>query len=265
MEKKEKKRMKIAVITGASSGMGREFARQIAAEGGLDELWVAARRTERLADLKKELESTGSLRVRPMSLDLTKEESVQQLKAALEAEKPDVKLLVNASGFGKYGTYRDLTDSEITQMIDLNCKAVVKITYAVLPFMQAGGRVLMLGSASAFQPLPEFNMYASTKAFVVHFSRALNVELKSRGISVTCVCPGYVRTEFFQVAQDTKNPDTCKNFKPMYEPEDVIRKALKDSKKGKDLSVLGLDTKMKRLSGKLLPARMVMSVWMKIK
>lgn len=253
--------MKIAIVTGASSGMGREFAKQIAAEGGLDELWVVARRTERLEELKQELPVT----VRPIALDLTSDESIEALKATLGEVKPDVKILVNASGFGKYGTYRDLTDKEITQMIDLNCKAVVRLTYAVLPFMNAGARILMLGSASAFQPLPEFNMYASTKAFVVHFSRALNVELKERKISVTCVCPGYVRTEFFKVAQDTKNPDTCKNFKPMYEPEDVIRKALRDSKKGKDLSVLGFDTKMKRLSGKLLPAKMVMNVWMKIK
>lgn len=255
---------RIAIITGASSGMGREFARQIAAEGGLEELWVIARRADRLAELKGELER-DSLTVRPMALDLTAEESVDQLKEVLAQESPQVQILVNASGFGKYGTYRDLTDREITQMIDLNCKSLVRITYGVLPYMQAGGRVLMLGSASAFQPLPEFNMYASTKAFVVHFSRALNVELKSRGITVTCVCPGYVRTEFFQVAQDTANPDTCKNFTPMYEPEDVIRKALKDSKKGKDLSVLGLDTKWKRLSGKLLPSKLVMAVWMKIK
>ena len=244
--------------------MGREFAVQIAAEGGLDELWVVARRTERLEELKKELEK-GGLIVRPMALDLTSEESVRQMQAVLADEQPQVEILVNASGFGKYGTYRDLTDQEITQMIDLNCKSVVKMTYAVLPYMQAGGRVLILGSASAFQPLPEFNMYASTKAFVVHFSRALNVELKSRGITVTCVCPGYVRTEFFRVAQETANPDTCKNFTPMYEPEDVIRKALKDSKKGKDLSVLGLNTKLKRMSGKLLPSKLVMAVWMKIK
>ena len=255
---------KIAVITGASSGMGREFAVQIAVEGGLDELWVVARRAERLEELKKELEQNGLL-VRPMALDLTSEDSVRQMQSVLAEEQPKVEILVNASGFGKYGTYRDLTDQEITQMIDLNCKSVVKMTYAVLPYMQSGGRVLILGSASAFQPLPEFNMYASTKAFVVHFSRALNVELKSRGITVTCVCPGYVRTEFFRVAQETANPDTCKNFTPMYEPEDVIRKALKDSKKGKDLSVLGLNTKLKRMSGKLLPSKLVMAVWMKIK
>lgn len=259
--------MKIGIVTGASSGMGREFARQLAAEGGLEELWVIARRAERLNEVKQSLEQKtgGAVQVRPIALDLCDPDSVQKLQAMLAADKPEVKVLVNASGFGKYGTYKDLTDQEITRMIDLNCKAVVRMTYAVLPFMQAGGRVLMLGSASAFQPLPEFNMYASTKAFVVHFSRALHVELKSRKITVTCVCPGYVRTEFFQVAQDTKNPGTCQNFKPMYEPEDVVRKALKDSKKGKDLSVLGMDTKLKRWSGKLLPAKLVMSVWMKIK
>lgn len=258
--------MKIAIVTGASSGMGREFARYIAAEEYLDELWIIARRSERLKDLKDEIEgNSGDLRVRPITLDLTKEESIDRLQEGLAKYRPNVKMLVNASGFGKYGTYQDLTRQEISQMIDLNCKALVNVTYAVLPYMKKGGRVLMLGSASAFQPLPEFNMYASTKAFVVHFSRALNVELKSRRISVTCVCPGYVRTEFFQVAQDTKNPHTCRNFKPMYEPERVVEKALADSKKGRDLSVLGMDTKFKRLSGKLLPAKLVMSVWMKIK
>ncbi|MCI8564741.1 MAG: SDR family NAD(P)-dependent oxidoreductase [Lachnospiraceae bacterium] len=258
--------MKIAIVTGASSGMGREFAREIAAAKHLDELWLVARRSERLQMLKEELEGRLSgLRVRPLALDLTKGESIDHLRGLLAKIKPHVKLLVNASGFGKYGTYQDLTDQEISQMIDLNCKSLVHITYAVLPYMKKGGRVLILGSASAFQPLPEFNLYASTKAFVVHFSRALNVELKSRRISVTCVCPGYVRTEFFQVAQDTKNPSTCRNFKPMYEPEDVVRKALSDSKKGRDLSVLGFDTKMKRLSGKLLPSKLVMQVWMKIK
>ena len=163
---------KIAIITGASSGMGREFAVQIAAEGGLEELWVVARRADRLEALKAELEAApqvGGMVVRPMTMDLTSQDSVEQMKTVLAQEKPDVKILVNASGFGKYGTYKDLTDQEITQMIDLNCKSVVKMTYAVLPYMQAGGRVLILGSASAFQPLPEFNMYASTKAFVVHF------------------------------------------------------------------------------------------------
>jgi len=216
---------------------------------------------ERLEQLAAEC----STPVVPISLDLTEKDSFRILKAMLDERKPQVSILVNASGFGKYGTYLDLTDEEIDRMIDLNAKSTVHVTYDVLPYMPDGSRIITIGSASAFQPLPEFIMYAATKSFVVSFCRALNVELKSRKISVTCVCPGYVRTEFFQVAQDTKNPTTCSNFKPMYEPEDVVRKALRDSKKGKDLSVLGMNTKFKRWAGKLLPARMVMNTWLKIK
>ena len=253
--------MSIAVVTGASSGMGMEFVRQIDKKEKLDEIWVIARRTERLEQLAAECTTP----VVPLSLDLTDPASLEKLRAMLSQRKPEVSMLVNASGFGKYGTYLDLTDEEIDRMIDLNIKSTVHVTYDVLPYMPDSSRILTIGSASAFQPLPEFIMYAATKSFVVSFCRALNVELRSRKITVTCVCPGYVRTEFFQVAQDTKNPTTCTNFKPMYEPEDVVRKALKDSKKGRDLSVLGMNTKLKRWAGKLLPARMVMNTWLKIK
>lgn len=253
--------MKIAIITGASSGIGKEFVKQIASLEVLDQIWIIARRSDRLEKIKQEI----SPKVRPIALDLLKKDSIQTIKQLLEEEKPEVKILVNSAGFGKYGTYRDLTDNEIDDMIDLNCKILIHMTYTCLPYMKEKGRIIMLGSSSAFQPLPEFNMYASTKAFVVHFSRALNVELKNRGISVTSVCPGYVRTEFFDVAKDTKNPDTCRNFKPMYEPEDVIKKALKDSARGKDMSVLGLHVKLLHLMSKLLPHSFIMRSWMKIK
>lgn len=253
--------MKIAIVTGASSGIGKEFVKQIASSEDLDQIWVIARRADRLEKMKQEI----SPKVRPVALDLLKKENMGIIKQLLEEEKPEVKILVNSAGFGKYGTYRDLTSDEIDDMIDLNCKTLIHMTYACLPYMKEKDRLLMIGSSSAFQPLPEFNMYASTKAFVVHFSRALNMELKSRGISVTSVCPGYVRTEFFDVAKDTKNPDTCRNFKPLYEPADVIKKALKDSRKGKDMSVLGLHVKLLRLMSKLLPHSLVMKTWMNIK
>ncbi len=253
--------MKIAVVTGASSGIGREFAEQIARRGKVDEIWAVARRADRLDELKQKV----SPKVRAVPLDLLKNEDRIKLKLMLSREKPDVRILVNAAGFGKYGTYKDLTDEEIDSMIDLNCKALVHMTYDILPYMGKHGRILLMGSASAFQPLPEFLMYAATKAFVVHFGRALNVELKERKITVTCVCPGYVRTEFFRVAQNTKNPGTCQNFSPLYEPEAVVRKALRDSLFRRDMSVYGLDTKGKRLAAKLLPHRLVMRVWMRIK
>ncbi len=253
--------MKIAIVTGASSGMGREFVRQIAAKEDIREIWVIARRKERLEQLRTEM---GSI-IRVLPLNLLEKESMDKLKELLEEEVPDIHILVNASGFGKYGNYNDLSEEEIDQMIDLNCKALIHMTYACLPYMSKGDRIIMMGSSSAFQPLPAFIMYASTKVFVVHFSRALHVELKSRGIPVTTVCPGYVRTEFFQVAQDTKNPETCQNFNPMYEPEDVVAKALKDSKKGRDMSVLGLHVKFLRLLSKILPHSLVMRMWLKMK
>jgi len=255
--------MAIAIVTGASSGMGMEFVRQLDADKKtpLDAIWVIARRTDRLEQLKSEC----SHEIVAITADLTTAEGREAVVNRLSEEQPQVSVLVNAAGFGKYGTYLDLTDREIDDMIDLNVKSMVHMTYDVLPYMPDGSRILTIGSASAFQPLPEFNMYASTKAVVVHFCRALNVELKSRRISVTCVCPGFVRTEFFAVAQDTKNPDTCKNFKPMYEPKAVVKKALRDSRRRKDLSVLGLNTKFKRWAAKLLPAKMVMQTWLKIK
>lgn len=252
---------RIAIITGASSGMGAEFARQIAALPEIDALWLIARRADRLEALGNEL----SKPVRCLPLDLADQRSADTLAAMLSETEAEVKLFVHAAGFGKYGSYLDLTREEVNGMIDVNLGSTVHVTYAVLPYMQKGGRVILLGSASAFQPLPYFNMYASTKAFVVHFSRALNVELKSRGISVTAVCPGFVRTEFFSVAQQTKNPDACTNFSPMYEPEDVIRKALRDSARGKDMSVLGFTTNIRRLGAKLLPTSWSIATWLKIK
>lgn len=251
---------KIAIVTGASSGMGREFVRQIAEKESVEEIWAVARRKERLEALKKEFP-----KVRPVAMDLLKPESRTAFKKMLASEKPEVRILVNASGFGKYGTYKDLTDEEIDQILDLNLKALIHMTYDCLPYMRKKDRVINLGSASAFQPLPEFILYATSKVAVLHFSRALHVELKSRRIPVTCVCPGYVRTEFFQVAKQTKNPETCRNFSPMFEPEDVVRKALRDSRRGKDMSVLGLNVKAQRLAAKLLPHSLVMKVWLKIK
>ncbi len=252
--------MNIAIVTGASSGLGREFVTQLDKEG-YDCIWVIARRIERLTALSEVCKTA----IRPISLDLSLSESFETLGALLNEEKPNVSVLVAASGFGKYGASTDLTPDEIHSMIDVNCKAFIFTAMTTLPYMQAGGRILVMGSASAFQPLPYFNLYAATKSLVVHYARALGVELRDRGISVTAVCPGYVRTEFFQVAKETKNPDTCNNFTPMYEPEDVVRKALRDSKKGKDLSVLGFTTKCRRLCGKLLPTKLVMNTWLKMK
>ncbi len=253
--------MKIAIVTGASSGIGKEFIMQLADDESLDQIWAIARRYDRLNQLQTELPSL----IRPLALDLLRPESLYTIRSLLASENPEVSVLVNAAGFGKYGTYLDLSEEEINQIIDLNCKAGIHMTYACLPYMHQHSRVIMLGSSSAYQPLPEFNIYASAKVFIVHFSRALNMELKERSITVTAVCPGYVRTEFFLVAQNGQGADKGRRLKPMYEAADVVKKALLDSKKGRDMSVLGFQIKLLRLLSKILPHRLVMKVWLSSK
>ena len=248
--------MKIAVITGASSGMGREFVIQISKQKKLDEIWVIARRTERLESLQNEVNT----HIRPISLDLTKEESIQEYQALLEREKPVVEVLVNASGFGRFGTFSEMEPDVLYRMIDLNCKAYVGMTYATLPYLQKGSEVYQLDSLSSFQPVPYICVYGATKAFVLSFSRALNVEWKSRGIRMMAVCPGWVKTEFFDHAV---TDDTITYYNKFFTPEQVITRALRDMKKGKDVSICGFSVRAQVFLTKLLPHKLIMKIWCK--
>ena len=191
--------MKIAVVTGASSGMGKEFVLQLDRQKAFDEIWVIARRFDRLQSLQSEVKA----KIRPISLDLTREECIAEYRALLDAEKPVVDVLVNASGVGRFGAFADMDLDYMYRMIDLNSKAYVGMTHATLPYLAQGSEVYQLDSLSSFQPVPYIGVYGATKAFVLSFSRALNVELKSRKIRVMAVCPGWVKTEFFDRAETT--------------------------------------------------------------
>ena len=191
--------MKIAIVTGASSGMGREFVLQLNRYVAVDEIWVIARREKALTELQKET----SIPLRPVCLDLCDDSSFSALAELLEKEQPDVKLLVNAAGFGKFGTSVKIPVEEECRMIDLNCKALVRTTRCVLPYMHRGSHVLQLDSLSAFQPVPYITTYGATKAFVLSYSRALNRELKKDGIRMMAMNPGWVKTEFFNHALQT--------------------------------------------------------------
>ena len=188
--------MKIAVITGASSGMGLEFAKAVDAEEELDEIWLIARRRERLEEL------AGSLRARAriLPLDLLDSAAFAEYAALLERERPTVTTLVNSAGFGRFALFTEVDLETNLRMIDLNDKATVAMTQLTLPYMKRGSRVINIDSLSAFQPVPYQCVYGSTKAFVLSFSRALNVELEPRGIRVMAVSPGWVQTEFFDHA-----------------------------------------------------------------
>ena len=249
--------MKIAVITGASSGMGKEFVLQISQTEQLDEIWVIARRIDRLEALQKEVKNT---KIRPISMDLTKQESIQEYQKLLETEKPNVAILVNASGFGKFGTFTDMKLDDMMSMIELNDKAYVAMTYVTLPYMSEGGEIYQLDSLSSFQPVPYIGVYGATKAFVLSFSRALNVELKKRKIKVMAVCPGWVKTEFFDHAV---TDDTIVYYNKFFTAQEVITRALRDMKKGKDVSVCGASIRAQVLLTKLLPHKLVMKIWCK--
>ena len=252
--------MNIAIVTGASSGMGREFVRQLCAYVSVDEIWAIARREDALRSLSAE----ASVPVRPVPLDLCREESFTQLQALLEAEKPNVLLLVNAAGFGKFGAFGNIPPEEEYRMIDLNCKALVAMTRLVLPYMTAASHVLQLDSLSAFQPVPYITTYGATKAFVLSYSRAMNRELKPRNIRMMAMNPGWVKTEFFNHALQTNEGSEVQYYNHLYEAKDVVATGLKDLyKTKKDVSVHGFPVRMQVRLVKLLPHSMVMSTWLR--
>lgn len=249
---------RIAVITGASSGMGREFVLALDREEEYDELWVIARRREKL----EELAPLTRAKIRPIALNLGSNEEIAYYKTLLETEKPHVHTLVNAAGFGKFRAFTELTLEEQLAMIDLNDKALVSMTYITLPYMKKGDQIYQLGSLSSFQPVPYINVYGASKAFVLSFSRALNKEMQKqgRGIRVMAVCPGWVKTDFFDRAVVD---DTITYYNRYYTAEQVITRALKDMKRGRDVSVCGASIRVQVCATKLMPHRIVMEIWCK--
>ena len=250
--------MKIAIVTGASSGMGREFVRQLSGYLTVDQVWVIARRADALAALSAEC----PFPVRPISLDLCENSSFDTFAALLEQEKPDVRLLVNAAGFGKFGRFDKVDPVSECKMIDLNCTALVKMTRLTLPYMHQGSHILQLDSLSAFQPVPYITTYAATKAFVLSYSRSMNRELKSRGVRCMAMNPGWVKTEFFNHACQSNDAEV-QYFNRLYEAKDVVATGLKDLYRSKkDVSIHGFQIKAQVLLVKLLPHKMVMSIWL---
>ncbi len=248
--------MKIAIVTGASSGMGREAAYQIGDRfSGIDEIWVIARREERLREMQGQIPA----RVRIFAADITDPAGRGQIEAALRETQPEVKILVNAAGFGVIGRVDTLSGETACGMVRLNCEALCAMTALVLPYMTANARILQFASAAAFLPQPEFAVYAATKAFVLSYSRALGAELKSQGIYVTAVCPGPVKTEFFNIAEQEHQIPPYKKL-VMADPKKVVKKALTDCMAGRQVSVYGIVMKLFRIAAKLLPHGLILEM-----
>jgi len=186
---------KVALVTGASAGLGVEFARQLSKRG--HRLVLAARRKERLEELAKKLGNA-----RAVAIDLSKANAALKLMDDLTANGETVDLLVNNAGFGLIGQFAELDAKRERQMIDLNAGVLTDLCRAVAPDMieRRSGGIINVASTAAFQPGPKMAVYFATKAFALSLSEALHEELKPHGIKVSCLCPGPTRTEFGQVA-----------------------------------------------------------------
>ena len=189
--------------------------------------------------------------MRILPLDLMEEESFERLKLVLAKEQPVVRILVNASGYGISGSFEHQTEEDAAGMIHLNCEALTRITYLVLPYLRRGSFIYQMASSAGFAPQPNFTVYAATKAYVKSFSIA--------GIRVIAVCPGPVKTEFFDRAYEQEEMKFYKKF-VMADPKKVVRKAIRDARKNKAVSVYGMTMKVTRVICKLLPGRWIAKI-----
>lgn len=239
--------MKIAIVTGASSGIGEEFVKQISRYANIDEIWMIARRRQRLEQLEKTIQKP----VKVIAMDLSLQDNIKQLKQILANENPNVKLLINCAGYGIRKNFADGTYEEEIGMLEVNCKSMTALTYICLPYMHENGRIIQISSAAAFLPQAGFAIYSASKSYVLSFSRALNKELKKRQIFVTAVCPGPVDTDFFTISDEGgKMPGYKKLF--LAKADRVVKKALKDSMNKKSISIYGTSIKLLRLLSRFL-------------
>lgn len=247
----------IAIVTGASSGMGVEFVKLLTRKKELDEIWIIARNADKLEKVK--IEFGNKIKCFPM--DLSNMVSIKKFGENQELENCNIKYLINNAGFAKFCSYDDLSVDESINMIDVNVSGVVAMGLVCIPYMERGSHIINIASQASFQPLPYQNIYSSTKAFVRNYTRALNVELKDKGIVATAVCPGWMKTGLFDRGLIGAKKAT-KNFKGMVMPDVVAKKAISDADKGKDMSIYGAYVKMCHLIAKILPQRVMMKVWL---
>ena len=252
---------RIAIITGASSGIGEEFTRQVCAKYDYDQIWIIARREDKLKQLADQLNTTkGKEFVRPVVMDVAGKAGVEKLKAFIEASNKDegeleIGLLINNAGFGTYGPFAETSINRQMDMVELNCTTVTGICGIALPYLKAGSVVINTASLAAFLPLGNFAVYGATKSYVLSFSVALAAELRDKGIKVCALCPGSVSTEFANVASNGAR----KEVKGGFPPQKVVAQCLKRAFKGKTIALYRpkwrITAFMSRFVGRYIGAR----------
>lgn len=249
---------RIAIVTGASSGVGAEFVRQFdAGKGGpLDAIWLVSRNK---AILEEVAASCKRIHALPIPCDLTSPEAFSQLQQLFTTHDVVVEWLVNSAGFGKFGDYREVGISANTSMVQLNCLAVVQMTSIALEHMHKGSRIINLSSIAGAIPQSMLATYSATKAFVLELSQMLNHELGPSGIHVTAVCPKFMHTKFLDSpGSSTAAEGMCRiGFE---EVESVVAKALRSSLTGRSLCVPSPDMKFARIVAHLIPRTLLFKV-----
>lgn len=233
----------VIIVTGASSGMGREFALQLSRQRKADEMWLIARRMDKLETLAEELNAIpGAPLPVILTMDLSEDSGLAAFNAALHAEKElRIDTLVNNAGFGTYGTFEDTDLGRQLEMIRVNVYALTALCHSALPFLKEGSRVINVASLAAFAPLGNFAVYGATKAYALSFSIAFAAEVADRGILVSAVCPGPVDTEFANVASNGAR----KRVVDGKDPVAVVAHSLRAADRGKTMSVMAPKWKFK--------------------
>jgi short-subunit dehydrogenase len=254
-------REKWALITGASSGFGIEFAKILAARRA--NVILAARRTEEMQKLASELEQRYAVKTVVEGIDLARSGAGKDLKARLDQRGVAVDILVNNAGFGLYGNFLDLPLEKTLEMIQLNVETLTELTYVFARDMveRRSGRILLVSSALGFQAAPGYASYGGTKGYVLLFGEALHEELKPQGVSVTCLCPGFSSTSFSKVAGARTSPLLrLLTMKPRPVAEIGVRAMLR----GQAIAVPGLVNKFAVYSDRIMPRKVQRSLMQKI-
>ena len=241
----------IAIVTGATGDIGEEFVKSLLAE--TDQVWAVGRSENKLSSLK---EKYGD-KIVPVRVDLSDRDDIFSFCEKIESEKPEIRYLVNNAGVAKMKPVSEFTLEEISDMLDINDKAATLICRACIPYMVKGSYILNVASASAFQPNPYIALYSASKAYLLSFTRSLNVE--NENITCTAVCPGWVDTKMLPKQRDGKDI----RYPGMTPASKVVEVALKDCHKGKDVSVCSFYFRYMRFLSKVTPHSIAMKMWVK--
>ena len=243
----------IALITGAAGGIGEEFIKALI--DNVDVIWAVGRNNDRLNALSQKYGS----RIKPYKADLAKESDIRELCLKIQAEKPEIRYLVNNAGVARMAPVAEFSLDEISNLLEVNIKAASMLCRAAIPCMARDSYILNIASASAFQPNPYIALYSASKSYLLSLTRSLNVELKDAGVTCTAVCPGWVDTDMIPEMSNGKKI----HYPGMVTPGKVVRTALYDCRKGKDVSVCSGLYRFLRFYSKVMPHKVIMRLWVK--